>query len=146
MAKASEYLVLCLGSIIGLWLFYWICRAIGRRLPSRGGNQIEDINLKYNELVEREKTLIEDIKAVHDHERSVTFLFYTIISLLLLAALILYRSGPAHLAYVVQEMPHLSITAPLCSIFGLYLWQRWLVHRKEKYIEEQKDLAPKIQE
>ena len=57
MAKASETLLICFGSIIGLWLLYWIGRAIQRRRNRSGTKEIMKINQQYKDLVEREETL-----------------------------------------------------------------------------------------
>ena len=71
MAKASETLLICLASIIGLWLLYWIGRAIQRRRGRSSTKEIMKINQQYKDLVEREETLQQDLIVVNEHLNSV---------------------------------------------------------------------------
>ena len=54
--------------------------------------------------------------------------------------------GPNYIAYIVQEMPHLTVTIPLVIITLLYLWSQKLEGRRERLICERGDLKPKMRE
>lgn len=137
MAKGSEYVVVCLSLIIGLWLLYGLGKMYARRRASkREVSAILNINATYKDLVEREETLQNDLIACTEQHNWVSFMLKIFIVFVGVAAFSLWRSGPTYFAYVVQEMPHFTITLPLVTILILYLWQARLVSRREKYIKE----------
>ena len=71
-AKVTEYALVALCSILGLWLLYWVGKAYTRRRQSKKDvRQILSISSAFKELVEREESLQQDLISVTDQYRSV---------------------------------------------------------------------------
>ena len=72
MAKASEKLIVCLATIIGLWLLYWLGKAFfKRRASTKEVKNILNINQAYKDLVEREENLQADLVSITEQRNSV---------------------------------------------------------------------------
>ena len=58
LAKSSEYTIVCLAFIVGIWILYGLGKMYAnRRAKKKEVSAILDINSTYKDLVEREETL-----------------------------------------------------------------------------------------
>ena len=72
IAKASEYFIVSIASIVGLWLLYWLGKTFNKnRKSKREVKNILNINQTYKELVEREASLLGDLTSVTEQLNSV---------------------------------------------------------------------------
>ena len=100
MVQSSEYILITLAALVGIFIIYWLAKLITRTFRGEKQlNNLESINEKYKDLVEREETLQSDLVSTTEQYNSVQFLLKSFIAVLLVAGLIAYRQGPHYIVY-----------------------------------------------
>ena len=62
MVQSSEYIIITLAVLVGIFIVYWLAKMVTRKFSGEKQlDNLESINAKYKDLVEREETLQSDL-------------------------------------------------------------------------------------
>ena len=62
MVQSSEYIIITLAALVGIFIVYWLAKMVTRKFSGEKQlDNLESINAKYKDLVEREETLQSDL-------------------------------------------------------------------------------------